>query len=202
MTEHPIIFSGEMVRAILEGRKTQTRRTIRLRKLFGEEKRNPDDVCNVSDFSKAPPSIYSEYGFYFDLGDDIVIYQCPYGNIGDHLWVREKFSISGNGYFYATDVDGMVKVAWSSPIHMPRQASRITLEIVNVRVEQLQQITDDDAIAEGVDLSINIGTQKKMGKAWAKVRFEQGWNRLNAKRGFSWASNPWVWVIEFKRVDQ
>lgn len=181
MKERPIIFSAEMVRAILAGNKTQTRRVI-----------NPQP--NIPE-SAHPVAIY-------ELSRD-VLRDCKY-KIGDRLWVREKFSISGNGYFYSDESDGTVNVAWSSPIHMPREASRITLEIVNVRVERLHEIKAMDVISEGVQFerhaSFERGGLTPCDEIRAYYAFSDGWNKLNAKRGFSWESNPWVWVIEFKKI--
>lgn len=183
MKDHPIIFSAEMVRAILAGTKTQTRRVV---------KPQPDER------SKYP---VTEMWFR-----DI---QCRYGKVGDRLWVREKFSISGNGYFYSDESDGTVKVAWSSPIYMPRKASRITLEITNVRVERLQEISETDAKAEGVIVTEgHINCERLFSElrpdlekiSAAQQAFSDGWDKLNAKRGFSWERNPWVWVIEFKKI--
>jgi len=91
MEEYPIIFSAPMVRAILEGKKTQTRRVVRTGKLYGMEKKNPEDICDVSDFSHGAPSFDAPWGFYFDLGDDVKVLRCPYGERGDRLWVRESF---------------------------------------------------------------------------------------------------------------
>lgn len=180
MTERPIIFSAEMIRAILAGTKTQTRRVV---------KPQPDER------SKYP---VTEMWF-----KDI---QCRYGKVGDRLWVREKFSISGNGYFYSDESDGTVKVAWSSPIHMPRKASRITLEIAGIRVEHLQDIKKKDVYAEGIIIrdhktsDMPDGVLAVDGCAYLSwlCAWIAGWNRLNAKRGFSWESNPWIRVIEFK----
>lgn len=199
--ERPIIFSGPMVRAILDGRKTQTRRVIPARWQFVDYLNHP--TCRAS-----------------------AIVVCKFGNPGDRLWVREAFcqKIDENGmfvynadgnldpscYYYRADgvdvrkadgdggteynKDGSEASPWSSPIHMPRYASRITLEIVRVRVERLQSITEADAIAEGFK-----ATHHGDGSS-ATDAFEYSWDQINASRGHSWALNPWVWAITFKRI--
>jgi hypothetical protein len=175
MKERPIIFSGEMVRAILEGRKTQTRRVI---------KPQPSNI-RKSPFSKS--GLEDIHGWEIKL---------KYGQPGDRLWVRERWWMDEDdqpAIFYAS-TDKWSDIPMKSPIFMPRWASRITLEIVSVRVEKLQNISDDDAIQEGVDRKITSIF------GYATERYRKLWNYLNAKRGYSWASNPWVWVIEFKEM--
>lgn len=190
MKEKPILFSAPMVRAILDGRKTQTRRVVK--------KAIPDES-----FINAP---YNGFAFVgqFNGGTYTVPFLCPYGQPGDRLWVRETWQtykefdrvrpndISNQSEIqYPATYDG-----WDSrkrpSIHMPRWASRITLEITNVRVERLQDITDADALAEGVDqTNTSIG-------GYATERFKRLWQSINGQG--SWAANPWVWVIEFKRI--
>jgi len=186
MKERPIIFDAESVRAILEGRKTQTRRVI---------KPQPTHV----DGGGHP---------YIDMGqpdewDGASLcrgIRCPYGQPGDRLWVRETFALMEDVTFYAADTrlepkqwpNGLWNVdTWCSPIHMPRWASRITLEITGVRVEKLQEMVGSDFLAEGAPE--RYGSQQ-----WCVDR----WDTLNAKRGFPWSSNPWVWVVEFELVRQ
>lgn len=211
MRERPIIFSGEMVRAILAGNKTQTRRVMKPQP-EGEQRSLSEWSAGIAaachDYSPDSKKLSAHQkrlnGVIFPFSTaskTLVSWRCPYGKAGDLLWVREKFSISGNGYFYSDESDGTVKVAWSSPIHMPREASRITLEITDVRVERLQDMTREDSLAEGMSvkpLETKIGILK--GLSASITRFRQGWDKLNAKRGFSWDSNPWVWVIEFKKL--
>ena len=209
--EHPILFSGPMVRAILDGRKTQTRRVVK--------PRPPRDF---------PIAIYDTNGFCCwsedgteDGGtwptDDPL--RCPYGQPGDRLWVRETWAscsdIDGKTEperarhytMYRADEKGDPRDPmnyhdfgkWRPSIHMPRWASRITIEIVSVRVERVQEISDEDAIAEGITV---IGRPELNSLSVGK--FIQGykclWNDINAKRGYGWDKNPWVWVIKFKRV--
>lgn len=182
MSDHPILFSGAMVRAILEGRKTMTRR-----------------VCIPRFDDRTPCEHYGPQGTDFmarhcEHGSEGQ--RCPHGLPGDRLWVRETFARCACGkqectalYFRADGPvvnDGAQRYAWRPSIFMPRWASRITLELTAVRVERLQDMTDADAIAEGLEGCAN---------------FRELWDSLNAKRGYSWAKNPWVWVLSFKRTE-
>ena len=178
MKERPILFSSEMVRAILDGRKTQTRRII---------KPQPDYVDNIH---KTP-----------NTGGKVI--KCPFGQPGERLWVRETWAdnIRGcpNGITYRADHcdpkgDGPANpIKWRASIFMPRWASRITLEITNIRVQRLHDILSADAEAEGV-----LWKEKYMNPVHAFVVL---WDSINAKRGFEWDENPWVWVIEFKKLE-
>lgn len=187
-TDRPILFSGKMVQAILEGRKTQTRRIIKYR----------DPRWEVSDDAltgKIWP-YWPDYVHGGELDDSNCI--CPYGQSGDRLWVRETWQYTGPelndepGYVYrATDPDwaSMEGWKWKPSIFMPRQASRISLEIESVRVEKLQDISEEDAIAEGSEAA---------GQLTAVNRFTNLWVKINGEGSFD--ANPWVWVIEFRRV--
>lgn len=179
--ERPILFSAAMVRAILDGKKTQTRRIVK-----GVALEWLDDA-----------------GFdpHFVAKDNDL---CPYGKVGDRLWVRETFCPN---YFdepdfttaykadYTNDIADVVQEPkWKPSIHMPRKLSRINLEITDIRVERLQDITDADAQAEGVDGwsgVVIVGND---------IAFAELWDKINAKRGYGWDKNPWVWVVTFKRV--
>lgn len=140
--ERPILFSGPMVRAILEGRKTQTRRVLK----------NPDDGVSTT-IEDGSPLYCDDGGFWHPR-------PCPYGQPGDRLWVREAHQLSPDGPIYRATAreHGTYEPGgagpWRPSIHMPRWASRITLEITDVRVERVQEITEDDAIAEGVEVDM------------------------------------------------
>lgn len=236
MKERPIIFSSEMVRAILEGRKTQTRRVIKPQPWSILEGwpyvDNPIEV--VDHETKRVKTIYSDEKMNRFVKKAV----CPYGQPGDRLWVRETciytppcWADSENDYNIRDDKGGgriITYLADQKPgavenakdyhlrvrpsIHMPRWASRITLEVVNVRVERVQEISGQDAIAEGVDWKTcpqeidprGAFLMVKGEAAMTRVDYRGGyaklWDSINAKRGYSWLSNPWVWVIEFRRV--
>lgn len=225
--ERPIIFSGPMVRAILEWRKTQTRRVV-----------TPQPEERLNAIWKLHPN---QEG-------------CPYGKPGDRLWVREsweqvhpcqvahgRFSISGEAgipgpppvtYQVIYRADGEYprvhfspherpyRVAcsgedcpkshthpaekwhgWIPSIHMPRKFSRITLEIEQVRVQRVQGITEKDAIAEGSQISVSELPKTCQQATWTeRQQFSRIWDSINSKRGYGWEVNPWVWCLTFKRV--
>lgn len=197
--ERPILFSGEMVRAILDGRKTQTRRVVNRKHL---------------------PFVESLLGGLLDGKWNQR--PMPYGRPGDRLWVREAHTISNGGdAIYRVDYPANAEarglenippeseVRWRPSIHMPRWASRITLEITDVRVERVRSISRDDAMAEGVERV----PAPIMAAAWRDYRggpadwvtdpvrsFSGLWDSINAGRGYGWDTNPWVWVIEFRRM--
>lgn len=201
--EKPMLFNGDMVRATLDDRKTQTRRVVKGMALdwLENEKFTPDFVALPEN----------------DM--------CPFGKVGDRLWVRETFGMEvrnyggGSGEFivykasnpaavYCTTAAGKsLPIKWKPSIHMPRHASRIQLEITGIRVERLNDITDEDAFAEGiVPLHLQDGEQgcwfsantnnQNLHARTAKQAFQKLWNST----GGDWNENPWVWVIEFKRV--
>lgn len=180
MKERPILFSTEMVRAILDGRKTMTRRVM---------KPQPELRGNFYEFGKAGwssgiTSITPVYGHS-------LYYACPYGIPGDRLWVKETWAYTDykDVCWKATDGESRI-IRWRSPIFMPRWASRINLEITGVRVERLQEMTYHDLEAEGMQGELGAASEE-----YIKL-----WDTLNAKRGYPWSSTPWVWVIEFRRV--
>lgn len=245
MTERPIIFSGPMVRAILEGRKTQSRRIIRPGRYaqaqcdwYGPHPGGGWWGCELRPGATEPdmPPL-GETGF-----------ACPYGVSGDRLWVREAWRIKdwiaddgfvqvqyrADGYCRQDWLDvpdegmferlwvqscddcdaagievsdderyhwkpGQAPTRWRSPVHMPRWASRIALEMVDARVERLQEIDYEGIRAEGIekrieDVSLDL-----------KERFTALWDSLNAKRGYRWQCwqlNPWVWVIGFRLLKE
>lgn len=233
MKERPIIFSAESVGAILAGRKTQTRRVI---------KSQPHGLLCVD--------CASPYGYSWDSpSEGEQIPRCPYGQVGDRLWVRETFVLE-NTSEYSSDVDAPTDrpfkqegdeweghylliphyratepepnivsfdredglddhTSWKSSIFMPRWASRITLEIVRVGVERVQLITESEAKAEGVEFQFpgkseatyrDYQLRTLNGCETAKESYMTLWDSINRKRGYGWQENPWVWVVEFRRM--
>ena len=175
--ERPIIFNSEMVNAILKGEKTQTRRGMK---------------------SPPPEDMSGEWGA-----------KCPYGAPGDELWVRETWGVAvvpdgttANKIFtvYKADDPKFYGDRWHPSIFMPRNRSRIQLRITNVRVERVRDISVEDAYAEGVRNPFygrgTVGGDFSV----VNVMFPELWNSINAKSGYSWESNPLVWVIEFERI--
>lgn len=221
--ERPVLVCGAMVRAVLADLKTQTRRVV-MPQPDAERWLSPCDVYapSVEKNGQLEPGP-DVFGFYSE--DEGWI--CPYGAPGDRLWVRENCWIAKKNFGDRTlnnctdnDGDGRVVgysasmsgdsvrcaqdygVTQSPSIHMPRWASRITLEIVNVRVERVQDISEEDAIAEGVDRYCEgwkSYTVRDGRVTTAVASYRTLWDSLNAKRGFGWDKNPWVWVVEFKR---
>lgn len=209
MTERGMIFNGEMVRAILDGRKTQTRRIMK-NQPAGDYPDTPALVRNVG------PG-FQWYGSYGESS----IFNCPFGAVGDRIWVRETFqgplvseelfeeylahsekfetpqyceyAADGGARPEYCDLDDNLRHGWRPSIHMPRWASRILLEITDVRVERLKSISDGDAIREGCS-----ATDMKSGDCVADV-FARLWKSIYGKE--SWQANPYVWVIEFRRID-
>lgn len=200
MRELPILFNGEMVRAILDGRKTQTRRVI---------KPQPNGTSCTDLLIKEA------------WANGFVDVKCPYGQTGDLLWVRETWREMGTAQMNDGSIppsDGpwsdnqhvvyASNESWNGPfrpsIHMPRWASRITLEVTGVRVERVQEIIEADAVAEGCK-SADFATGREcildatMGSY--RLHFQSLWNSINVERGFGWDVNPWVWVIKFRRVN-
>lgn len=188
MNERPILFKPEMIRAILDGRKTMTRRVIKDQDLDARGLR----FCNV------------KTGWEDWHGNPR---RCPYGFPGDELWVRETIKCVGEDdygavtYYVAdgtmTPIDTWIwKQNILPSIYMPRGASRIQLKITDVRVERLQDISLEDAFDEGIEPC------HKFGCNCAIDGFAQLWDSINSKRGFDWNSNPWVWVISFERIEK
>ena len=210
MKERPILFSGPMVKAILEGKKTQTRRVIKPQP-SGPEIFPPNQFCDQWYFRDA---------YYACPENDIGKYvTCPYGKPGDRLWVRETFGYHDSHddvVFFKTDTIGHLPnpfvATWKPSIHMPRKFSRITLEICSIRVERLQVISEADARAEGMSVlplqdasDPSAWWQSEPGKHQArspKQSFRLLWNTINAERGYGWDTNPFVWVIEFRRMER
>jgi hypothetical protein len=207
MKQRPIIFGDDMIRAILDGRKTQTRRVAKNVHFDSTYRAKWKAVRKRTEVSIDTPAAM--------LGE-----VCPYGQPGDRLWVREKFAthfiwdklppghidieVHADCFFYgdgsiAGGCDDCQRGKWRASIHMPRFASRITLEITGVRVERLQDISGEDCAAEGV--ADPIGSPRVYGvvtEQFAKEQFARLWQSINGPD--SWDANPWVWVIEFRRI--
>lgn len=206
-TSRPILFSGPMVRALLDGTKTQTRRAVKIQ----------PNASLVSAAEIIDASVWCWLsGYDGSIAGKILGHgRCPYGHPGDRLWVREtgwerpsrsardmrEGADTWEPYYY--DADGLSEndVAdfrqWGfkrrPSIHMPRWASRITLEITGIRVERLQSISEDDVIEEGITGNAYM-TQAARINAYREL-----WERINGAE--SWAANPWVWIISFKRTE-
>jgi len=181
MKERPILFSGPMVRAILVGKKTQTRRVIKPQPVRFTNPYWPThgwrevphmggwEVC----WNQANMTATEAIGEY-----------CPYGAPGDQLWVRETHVVTAGGnVLYKADNPDLTNCRPS--IFMTRQHGRITLEVVSVRAQRLQEVSHEDGRAEGFD---------------SLDDFALLWDRINEKRGYGWHANPWVWGVEFRAV--
>lgn len=244
-----MIFNGEMVRAILDGRKTQTRRIMKVQPSDGfHPTHNGYDLdLNAHWYT---PGVVDKNGYLqpakkdvFGVADENEGYTCPFGAVGDHIWVRETWGVVsheldedgriqpwnpdrpataihempfGNGYYsghaiYAADgeftwgdddgyEDG--RSCWKPSIHMPRAACRLMLEITGVRVERLNSISQEDAQAEGMEITgwrPTYSDPDSGGEVWTPYdNFAQLWESIYGEE--SWKANPWVWVIEFKVV--
>jgi len=216
----PILFSAPMVRAILDGRKTQTRRVVKPQPTVTE---NGCPRWGTYDGRKMHMVPRRAGGGSAVTMTDLIGEYCPYGRVGDQLWVRETWHPFGTGkhpnwmsdrVLYRADNEGLQPFdgcashplpspvewsgrqtsAWKPSIFMPRWASRLTLEITSVRVEQVADITTKDCAAEGVQLEPGRDTEH------LKRDFIELWDSINAKRGYGWSANPWCWVVAFKRV--
>lgn len=215
MKERPIIFSGAMVRALLAGTKTQTRRLAPVESLDITSHDDGMTTWAVS-FAKAVKGVCGSYSGTrctpAEAHRIIASQFCPYGRPGDRLWVRETFMRHPADYcweasvsipirpaetVYMADHEGeSVGAGWTPSIFMPRDLSRITLEITDVRVQRLQDISEDDARAEGCqpvthdDGTVDCGTRK--------ATFAALWESIHGAG--SWDANPWVWALTFRRV--
>jgi hypothetical protein len=215
MKQRPILFSTPMVQAILEGRKTQTRRT----KDLDEVNQRPNDWVVTT----SPCNSDGKWVFTAEHGEAQQIrVKCPYGQPGDVLWVRETFlkhPIPDEGYKFKADMnDEQLKCAafkmgvlnWKPSIHMPKEAARIWLQITNVRVERLQYISEEDAKAEGIEGSQSVLLKRfryrdYMIKDSEFYRFPCEsfftlWISINGRESYD--LNPYVWVVEFKQINK
>lgn len=223
MKTRPIIFSAEMIRAILDGRKTQTRRVVKL-----DSRYHPKALKYTKRFG------YEDGMFYpcSQLSLRVKGVKCPYGQVGDRFFVRETWQYydwteDGQPYIcykadnaialcdYPEELDDEIVSVWESlsktenykkhgnraadskwrsPLHMPRWASRIDLEIKTVRVERIQDIDAGDIFQEGIEKI----SHDRIGP---RNRFINLFDSINGKSGYGWNKNPWVWVIQFKRLE-
>ena len=191
MTINPILFNTEMVRAILDGRKGATRRIV---KGF-----IPDDA--VWGYTAFTHKVYISCRGTFADGDGEKFFKLPCES-GDILYVRETWKKAPNGYYYyedwqRNDIADITK--WKPSIHMPKEAARIWLKVMNVRVERLQEITEVQAQAEGCNSGLLTGA------CTARGQFEDLWNSTVKKSDidrYGWDANPYVWVISFERCEK
>lgn len=210
----PILFSTEMVQAILEGRKTQTRRIVK-----SEPKINDDtDLELIPDWDGKYDDPLTLFFYYKGTKTRSIYYDCqlPLAQIGDILWIRESFQYSDEldePFWYKQKYEedytqeAFDRIKWKPSIHMPKEAARIFLEVSNVRVERLQDISEDDAIAEGIE-RVSIAPFVHRFKNYLcnnkfigpKESFKTLWMKINGID--SWKANPWVWVYEFKVVEK
>lgn len=200
--ERPILMSGAMVRAILVGRKTQTRRVVNFKKIAKAT------GCTKGRLAYSPT--FNSWAVFDGNGEaDLALVDCPYGKVGDRLWVKETFKENEppSGYIYRAseaEYGYTYEKPWKPSIFMPRQASRIDLEIKAIRVERLKDISEADAIAEGIEQDGN-GWKGYVEGNLPRLAFPQNsyktlWESINGAG--SWDLNPWVWVIEFRKVEE
>lgn len=219
MKERPIAMHVRSVQGILSGRKTQTRRSIR--------PQLPDADCDA---------LCKGDHWVMLGGDSFVSVRCPFGQPGDRLWVREKHRFEKLSNFNGPDggpgsgvrveaaaggrwssinydepdwCDVAKHERWRSSTQMPKWACRLWLTVKDVRVEQVQEISTKDAMAEGcvgvrcrcIAKQPGWGCTDCMGTSWEEppqVEYHHAWDEIHAKRGFGWDANPWVWVVEFE----
>ena len=211
MKERPILFSTPMVQAIMEGRKTMTRRIV---KPQPEKSPATNTFVPLKEFlsqlnsqtNKGLKEIHTKgngAGYSFPL--------CPYGKVGDVLWVRETWQPSANNVFvhFKADCADDPGKGWKPSIHMKKEYARIWLEIVSVRAERLDDITVNDAINEGIKVVFDEVVKKNQYQDYLNEfpnynnpinSFRSLWKKINGAE--SWDANPWVWVVEFKRINK
>ena len=221
--ERPILMQADMVRAVLSGSKTQTRRIIKPQPQPGSY----SDGIGLSNANGRAWVVFKTHTMPKPTNNSA---ECPYGRVGDILWVRETFAYFNTGYYDRPEMgvffradgerDDCIRGRWRSSIHMPRDVSRLTLEITDIRVEQVQDITEEDAYAEGSHEWLNSHAGRAYDNAadaacrWTKRlnpnagvcshrgEFAALWSSINGEKpGASWADNCWVWAISFRRVE-
>lgn len=228
--ERPILFSGPMVRALLDGRKTMTRRIVKPQPPEGHAYHGIT-VCSTAarDLGSAVWALGTS-----PLLRDVHRVRCPYGQPGDRLWVRETFIHEPADYcweasvsipcrpastVYRADCEGETRGGgWTSPLFMPRNLSRLTLEVTGVRVERLQAISAADAWAEGIPASPDVNPIHEYAELWDSINSPKPPQHIRRRKGRgkpteqwdeahppksnpnSWDANPWVWVVSFRRI--
>jgi hypothetical protein len=222
MKEKPILFSGAMVRALLDGSKTQTRRVVNPQPWADARSAHYHPSCPSGSGGMHPANvIFSSMSQCVPPWAAPQPVRCPFGEPGDQLYVRETFLYVGPGsgsdlpsyreeranpenhkaencWYRASRPDETL--VWTPSIHMPRWASRISLEVTGVRVERLRDISVRDAIAEGAEpLLPHVACTQACPEDYI-AGYHTLWDSLNAERGYGWDVNPWVWVVEFRRV--
>ncbi len=234
--ERPILMNASMVKANLEGRKTMTRRVVKVPLL---------EHCGAHGTESDPSQWDTGYCHYQggQPGDPMSLNElpCPYGQVGDRFWCRESGWMCENRFFAYSATPGVCKQGdlappdnfiysdyenygtagefrqngWKrvSSIHMPRWASRLTLEITSMRVERVQDISLEDARAEGIPQTAGeaeglglYDMSKEPGAFWdnrtSRENFARLWDSLNEKRGYGWEQNPWCWVISYRKIEK
>lgn len=207
--ERPILFSAPMVRAILKGRKTQTRRVVKPHPRLGL-------LGNGQPIGNGQLVWEPKKGRVIPITENCIFQvfdYSPYGEEGNRLWVRETFYEGVEKIWYRADIGDPTKCGiscWKPSIFMPRKYSRITLEITDIRFEQLHDISEEDAIAEGVDRTehgwkcYGDCPEHKTGRIHrtsATASFMSLWDSINGAT-YPWDGNPWVWVISFKQIEK
>jgi len=208
MRERGIIFNAEMVRAVLEGRKTQTRRIMKVQPVSPELELSR--IIESTRRTEDGKFFWREPGSFVNNRRS-VLFSCPFGEVGDRLWVRETWAEAGGSApelqlyraNYPTHVPSKYEnvppaesIRWRPSIHMPRWASRIKLEITGVRVERLTALSDDDARNEGCPAQLPHNPEDEH---QARTWFRGLWSEMYGEE--SWQANPWVWVIEFRKLE-
>ena len=198
--EKPIIFRTDMVKAILDGRKTQTRRIIKPQPGLARfvKTNHPKQAIQTVDGYLPDKEDDGRFSGYLEPGSPAGIEQYSPYQVGDKLWVREVFNDWDGTYYrnpkYKATNENYPNGVWKSPYHMTKTIARLWLEVTNVKVERLQDISLEDILAEGIEYD------NELGRGHLREKFRELWDSLNAKRGFGWDTNPYVFVYTFRRL--